>query len=98
MVQMPVRVKPPPADNEADLADEPIVTIPDYLPTQSDGKTSDAIASPDAHVTGLVEAEWRLNDALIAGGDVNPLAGHSSALAEQLAQQGLEQGVELAMH
>jgi Bacterial Ig-like domain len=55
---------------------------------------SDGIASPDAHVAGLVEGEWRLNDASTAGGAGNHLAGHSSALSEQLAQQG----VELAMH
>jgi hypothetical protein len=57
-------------------------------------KTSDAITSPDAHVAGLVEAEWRLNDASAAGSVVNHLAGHSSVLSEQMAPQGLE----LAMH
>jgi Bacterial Ig-like domain len=85
-------------DDVLNRAESDLFLNGDKHSTRMDGKTSDAIASPDAHVTGLVEAEWRLNDALIAGGDVNPLAGHSSALAEQLAQQGLEQGVELAMH
>jgi hypothetical protein len=85
-------------DDVLNRAESDLFLNGDKHSTRMDGKTSDAIASPDAHVTGLVEAEWRLNDALIAGGDVNPLAGHSSALAEQLAQQGLEQGVELAMY
>jgi len=76
------------------LAERDLFQNEDKHPTRMDAKTSDSIESPHTHVAGLVEGEWQLHGASVASGAAHHPAGHSSALAEQLAQQG----VELAMH